>query len=30
MAISKLDALPVVELGRLIGIVTITDILKSA
>lgn len=29
MAISKLDALPVVELGRLIGIVTVTDILTA-
>lgn len=29
MASGKLDALPVVELGRLIGIVTITDILAA-
>jgi CBS domain-containing protein len=29
MAISRLDALPVIELGRLIGIVTVTDILTA-
>jgi acetoin utilization protein AcuB len=29
LATSKLDALPVVELGRLVGIVTVTDILAA-